>query len=288
MSEDPTPYGSHSEVVGLRLELARERDRANAFEAALKTDVLKIVRVAIIQATIDADNEIARLKSELTNCKSEADRLKAEVERSTAQYNSIIDHQLAVIEGKQAEIDRLNTELFTCSCANANMNKHMNENARLKAEVERLRASSFVTAVPVEEYEKLKAEVERLKSELADEKSANSNVECRQQDALRGLSMENFKLKAEVERSTAWGRGLESDLSHARVEISFLKSEVERLSAADSYLQGANEYAYEKRCDELEAEVERLRKAGDWMCGLLQFDFVTKEWNAAKEGKPSV
>ena len=37
----------------------------------------------------------------------------------------------------------------------------------------------------------------------------------------------------------------------------------------------------------LKAEVERLRKAGDWMCGLLQFDFVTKEWHAAKEGKPS-
>ena len=29
------------------------------------------------------------------------------------------------------------------------------ENARLKAEVERLRASSFVTAVPVEQYERL-------------------------------------------------------------------------------------------------------------------------------------
>lgn len=37
----------------------------------------------------------------------------------------------------------------------------------------------------------------------------------------------------------------------------------------------------------LKAEVVRLRKAGDWMCGLLQFDFVTKEWNAAKEGKQS-
>ena len=29
------------------------------------------------------------------------------------------------------------------------------ENARLKAEVERLRASSFVTAVPVEQYERV-------------------------------------------------------------------------------------------------------------------------------------
>jgi hypothetical protein len=35
--------------------------------------------------------------------------------------------------------------------------------ARLKAEVERLRASSFVTAVPCEVYEELKAEVERLR-----------------------------------------------------------------------------------------------------------------------------
>ena len=35
--------------------------------------------------------------------------------------------------------------------------------AELKAENERLRASSFVTAVPSEEYEKLKAENERLR-----------------------------------------------------------------------------------------------------------------------------
>ena len=34
--------------------------------------------------------------------------------------------------------------------------------ARLQQELARLRASSFVTAVPVEEYERLKAEVERL------------------------------------------------------------------------------------------------------------------------------
>lgn len=44
--------------------------------------------------------------------------------------------------------------------------------------------------------------------------------------------------------------------------------------------------AYQMRIERLKADVERLRKAGDWMCGLLRFDFVTKEWNAAKEGKP--
>ena len=37
------------------------------------------------------------------------------------------------------------------------------EIAELKAEVARLRAASFVTAVPVEQYEKLKAEVDLWK-----------------------------------------------------------------------------------------------------------------------------
>jgi len=55
------------------------------------------------------------------------------------------------------------------------------EIAHLKAEVERLRASSFVTAVPVEEYEKLKAEVERLTDAITrgaiipDAKPVNAN-----------------------------------------------------------------------------------------------------------------
>jgi hypothetical protein len=80
-------------------------------------------------------------------------RLKAEVERSRDQYNGIIDTQLA-------EIERLNSELFTCSCANANMHKYKNENARLKAEVERLTAFTTRTIIP---NEKLKAEVKRLK-----------------------------------------------------------------------------------------------------------------------------
>ena len=50
--------------------------------------------------------------------------------------------------------------------------------ARLKAELARLRASSFVTAVPVEEYEKLKAEVERLENLVRywSEKYQNENA----------------------------------------------------------------------------------------------------------------
>ena len=75
-------------------------------------------------------------------------------------------------------------------------------------------------------------------------------------------------LLADFSQMTAWGRGLESDLSHARVEISFLK-----------------------------AEVERLRKAGDAMQKRLYvlenpthhevYLKLLSDWNAAKEGKPS-
>ena len=68
-------------------------------------------------------------------------------------------------------------------------------------------------------------------------------------------------LFADFSQMTAWGRGLESDLSHARVEISFLKS-----------------------------EVERLRKAGDAMADRLMYQGYPETvpaWNAAKEGKPT-
>jgi hypothetical protein len=38
---------------------------------------------------------------------------------------------------------------------------------------------------------------------------------------------------------------------------------------------------------ELQAQVERLTKAGDVMAIMLQYDEVSKDWNAAKEGKQS-
>ena len=76
-------------------------------------------------------------------------------------------------------------------------------------------------------------------------------------------------LLADFSQMTAWGRGLESDLSHARVEISFLKAEVERLRKAGDAMAMRTEF-FQKRwdADELCQEVEA--------------------WNAAKEGKPSV
>jgi FtsZ-binding cell division protein ZapB len=104
------------------------------------------------------------------------------------------------------------------------------------------------------DYDKLQAEVERLKEgndclgQMHDKEMARSAYLCE-----------------EVNRTTAWGRGLESDLSHARVEISFLKAEVEQLKEDNRQLTKAFEIA--------EGIIKRMGKAAE---------------NAAKEGKPSV
>ena len=111
------------------------------------------------------------------------------------------------------------------------------------------------------------------------------------------LAAENARLKAEVERLTERNKFLEQ---------------------IDSYLQDANQHSFEQRCNELEAEVERLRAASfvtavpveqyervvragdDLACALAAFHIIhrgsidsTKQedlvkWNAAKEGKQSV
>jgi len=64
------------QVTTLRLELARERDRADAFRHAFNVEVLKVMRAAVIQATIDADNEIARLKDEVETLQHRCDFLE--------------------------------------------------------------------------------------------------------------------------------------------------------------------------------------------------------------------
>ena len=64
------PELPHDPTTTLRLELGRITDQRDAFQKAFSTEVLKVIRVAIIQATIDADNEIARLKSEVERLKN--------------------------------------------------------------------------------------------------------------------------------------------------------------------------------------------------------------------------
>jgi hypothetical protein len=63
----------------------------------------------------------------------------------------------------------------------------------------------------------------------------------------------------EVNRTTAWGRGLESDLSWARAELLMVKAEVERLTAFTTRTIIPNE--------ELQAQVEQLQSRCDFLEG---------------------
>jgi hypothetical protein len=79
----------NSELITLRLEIARERDRADAFQKAMTTEVLKVMRASVIQATIDADEEIARLKArvkELEDARPIGTASKADVEQEYYGY----------------------------------------------------------------------------------------------------------------------------------------------------------------------------------------------------------
>ena len=112
------------------------------------------------------------------------------------------------------------------------------------------------------DYDKLQAEVERLKE----------GNDCLDKMHEKEMARSAY-LCEEVNRTTAWGRGLESDLSHARVEISFLKAEVERLrTAQDSMADSIEIYR-------LKAEVDLWK---------LRSDNWQKLCQVAKEGKPSV
>ena len=102
---------------------------------------------------VQATARVKELEEVLANLKAERDQFKEEVER-------------------------LNSELFTCSCANANMHKYKEENARLKAEVERLTERNH--------------HLEQIDSYL---QSANLNAE----------EQRSLELEAQVERLTKAG-----------------------------------------------------------------------------------
>ena len=75
------------------------------------------------------------------------------------------------------------------------------------------------------------------------------------------------RLMADFSQMTAWGRGLESDLSWARAELMQVKAEVERMTKAG---------------DAMAAHIER----NDERCYIVlpDGDIRISEWNAAKEG----
>ena len=75
-------YPDMGEVTGLRLELGRERDRADAFAAALKAEVRSAVAEVIreeIRRHLSGD-ENARLKAEVERLKNNCDYLDTKLD----------------------------------------------------------------------------------------------------------------------------------------------------------------------------------------------------------------
>jgi len=119
-----------------------------------------------------------------------------------------------------------------------------------------------------------------------------SDLELTMMRRVGELNKENARLKAEVERLRIAGSESEprfvllSDYRHLKAETDNLKAEVERLTAFTTRTIIPNE--------ELQAQVERLTKAGDslvyslqwcdWGSHIQTIDGVNR-WNAAKEGK---
>ena len=137
--------------------------------------------------------------------------------------------------------------------------------SRAWTEAQEIQATSFLTLA--EHW------INETATEIVRVKGENAHLKAEVDNLRKNADISPSQSPHEIERLCAWGRGLESDLSHARVEISFLK-----------------------------AEVERLTKAGDAMASSIQFneemaqDYngptivhqCVQRWNAAKEGKPSV
>lgn len=111
------------------------------------------------------------------------------------------------------------------------------------------------------------------------------------------LHSDYARLKAEIERLRHL-EGVASSVDFYQQENAKLNKDIERLAmikdACKRMIKRRDKWIFERRAENarLKAEVERLRKAGDYMADHLAHEFGTcpsiEVWNAAKEGKPSV
>jgi len=124
-----------------------------------------------------------------------------------------------------------------------------------------------------EDYARLKAEIERLTAFTT--RTIIPNEE---------LQAENARLKAEVD-SLAMSEGYH----YTAIAVSMLKEQLHQKHIDYVEARKANEAKVEM-ITSLKAEVERLTKAGDAMADSINGDYnyslpCIEAWNAAKEGK---
>ena len=72
---------AHDPTVTLRLELGRVTDQRNAYEAALRKEVVSVIRNAMRSADNRSSDIVGCLGVEVDDLRKENARLKAEVER---------------------------------------------------------------------------------------------------------------------------------------------------------------------------------------------------------------
>lgn len=215
--------------------------------------------------------ENARLKAEVEAYRSASDEVAAAFLALPSPHNQV-GRVCEGIEHLKTEIERLNAELDQAKCDHDNCQKR-------KVRIDNHRFDLFT------ENNNLKAEVERLKA-----------VNTIEQRTIQGL--QNTPEWSEISRLTAWGRGLESDLSKAKVEVSLLKSDIEKLEkqvwrmkmlngiendtikGLKAALKTAPEWSkvleaiennarLEVENDVLKTEIEQLRKAGEAMADCI-------------------
>ena len=161
------------------------------------------------------------------------------------------------------------------------------ENARLKAEVERLTKQNALATprslIASQDIQSLKAEVERLTADLPKMVAWGRGLEHDK----RLLEEENDRLKAELAKSEEHNEALcerMQDLNSELFSASNINGKLHMKRVHDLNQMGG-------QCEEiarLKAEVERLTKAGDLMCRMAgNNQVINRHWKTAKKGGQS-
>ena len=154
----------HDPTITLRLELGRITDQRDAFQAAFRKEVLKVVYDATLAADAgfadtvgELEAEVIRLKADLQMEKENEDRLvrnwqqaNNEVHGLKAQVAALIDEQTRL----KAEVERLNNN---CDYLDQKLDEELEKSATLCGQVERLRKAGIAMAMCLPETDEANA-----------------------------------------------------------------------------------------------------------------------------------
>ena len=130
-------------------------------------DTIEEQDAQIVALKRDLLEKTAAVRSQFANSEQENARLNNYIERLEVRNAELVPENArlkAEVERLTSDWQKANNEVYGLQTQVAAL---IDDQTRLKAEVERLRASSFVTAVPSEEYERLLSENKLVREEIA-------------------------------------------------------------------------------------------------------------------------